>query len=57
VSTTITAADNIQSIGVVVSPSVVGTNIGDPVLGVAKWTVSTDDYFFPIDTTVQEDGT
>ena len=29
--------------------------VGDPVLGVAKWTVSTDDYFFPIETTVQED--
>ena len=27
--------------------------VGDPVLGVAKWTVATDDYFFPIDTTVE----
>ena len=29
--------------------------VGDPVLGVAKWTVATDDYFFPIETTVEED--
>ena len=30
-------------------------SVGDPVLGVAKWTVTGDDYFFPIDTTVEED--
>ena len=29
--------------------------VGDPVLGVAKWTASGETYFFPIDTTVQED--
>jgi len=29
-------------------------NVGNPVLGVAKWTDLTDDYFFPIETTVQE---
>ena len=55
VSTTITAANNMQSIGVVVSPSVVGANIGDPVLGVAKWEDSNETYFFPIDATVESD--
>ena len=29
--------------------------VGDPVLGVAKWEDSNETYFFPIDTTVQED--
>jgi len=29
--------------------------VGDPVLGVAKWTAGGETYFFPIDTTVQED--
>ena len=28
---------------------------GDPVLGVAKWTAGGETYFFPIDTTAQED--
>ena len=30
-------------------------DVGDPVLGVAKWSDSNETYFFPIDTTVQED--
>ena len=29
--------------------------VGDPALGVAKWEDSNETYFFPIDTTVQED--
>ena len=28
--------------------------VGDPVLGVAKFTVTGTDYFFPIDTTVED---
>ena len=28
--------------------------VGDPVLGVAKWTAGGETYFFPVDTTVQE---
>ena len=32
-----------------------GAEVGDPVLGVAKWEDSNETYFFPIDTTVQED--
>ena len=41
-------------IGIAVSVSGGGYAINAPVLGVAKWTVATDDYFFPIDTTVED---
>ena len=45
----------IAAVAVSLIPSGIAAAVGDPVLGVAKWTVATDDYFFPIDTTVQED--
>jgi len=41
-------------IGIAVSVSGGGYAINAPVLGVAKWTVGGETYFFPIDTTVQE---
>ena len=58
VSTTLTttndpADNNTVSITVSIMPDGVSASVGDKVIGVAKWTVTGDDYFFPIDTTVQ----
>jgi hypothetical protein len=58
VTTTLNAAstgNTMASVALVITPDGINTSIGNPVLGVAKWEDSNETYFFPIDTTVQED--
>ena len=55
--TTTLSGGNTDVIGIAVSVSGGGYAINAPVLGVAKWTAGGETYFFPIETTVEEEGT